>query len=620
MKVCPKCGKQFGDDNNFCPSDAGKLQPVAGGGAPATDASNDLVGGRFQLGERIGGGVTGEIFRAGDNQQAQQVAVKLVAPAVAAIPQVATRAERELKQLERVGSKAIAKVLASGRQGQQLWIATELVEGGLSLSDVVAARGALDPHRASELVVAIGEALIEAAKVGVVHRDLAPKNVLLAGDQVKIINFCLPVPTSDKVPGVPEYVAPELIEGKPIDQRSNIYSLGAMFYFLLTGASPFEGSPEDVHKAHLAGAFMPPSKRAPVPADLDGLVAKAMERAAAKRYLTLRQFLDEVARVANGPQGGVAATQPFGAAGKAGGVEKKPSHLASTLMGVAPASGAQAMPTAAQVAAAAAMAGPNQNEIKTRQMDVQIPPEALREAIDAGLIDQHAPAVQAAPAAPVLPAKAAATAQMGSQPSPWAAPAQAAAPVPAAPVVPQPMPAPAPPVVAAPIPAAPAMPAAPSAPQMPRTPSVPPGAVAAAAGAAGGKKKVEIEAKKASKGKFRETMWFKKGELDAAAAEAAAADAQKDPNAQTADKVDALPMEDRYNDDGSLNRGDAEKYSLRTGATSMMQAIDPNDVGRSGNVSERDLIGEMKGGRTWIWVAIVVGVIGIIGVVAALAR
>jgi hypothetical protein len=608
MKVCPKCGKQFGDDANFCPTDAGKLQPIAGGGAPAAGGPSDLVGGRFQLGDRIGGGVTGEIFKAGDTQQAQPAAVKMVAPAVTAIPQVSMRAERELKQLERVGSKAIAKVLGSGKQGQQLWVATEYVEGGISLADVVAARGALDPHRASELVVAIGEALIEAAKVGVVHRDLAPKNVLLAGDQVKIINFCLPVPTSEKVPGVPEYVAPELIEGKPIDQRSNIYSLGALFYFLLTGLAPFEGSIEDIHKAHLAGTITPPSKRAPVPADMDALVAKSMERAAAKRYLTLRQFLDEVSKIANGPQGGAGATQPFGAAGKAGGVEKKPSVLASTLMGVAPLSGGQS-PAAA---AAAAVSGPSQNEIKTRQMDVQIPPEALREAVASGMLEQ---------AAMPAPTPSIATTPMQAQGSPWSAPAAAAAaaPVPAAPPrVTDPIGAAVPAAPVVPAPAAPAAPAVPAAPAMPRTASVPPGAQQAA-GAAGGKKKVEIEAKKASKGKFRETMWFKKGELDAAAAEAAAEETQKDPNAQIADKADALPMEDRYNDDGSLNRGDAEKYSLRTGATSMMSAIRPEDVQR-GDVSEREIIGEMKGGRAWIYVVIVIGVIGIIGVIAAMAR
>jgi hypothetical protein len=162
-------------------------------------------------------------------------------------------------------------------------------------------------------------------------------------------------------------------------------------------------------------------------------------------------------------------------------------------------------------------------------------------------------------------------------------------------------------------------PAAPP-PAVPRTPSVPPGAAAIPPGAPSGKRKVEIEAKKSSKGKFRETMWFKKGDLDAAAAEAAAAETQKDPTAQVADKADALPMEDRYNDDGTLNRGDAEKYSLRTGATSMMQAMTPDNVARRGKFSERDLIGEMKGGRTWIYIAIVLAVVGLIGVVAAISR
>ncbi|HTJ47762.1 MAG TPA: serine/threonine-protein kinase [Kofleriaceae bacterium] len=591
MKVCPKCGKQFGDDANFCPTDAGKLQPIAGGAAaPASGGGSDLVGGRFQLGERIGGGATGEVFRAGDTQASGQVALKMVAPAVTAIPQVAMRAERELKQLERVGSQAIAKVVASGKQGQQLWIATELVEDGISLDEVVAARGALDPSMASDLVVAIGEALIEAAKVGVVHRDLAPKNVLLVGDHVKIINFCVPVPTSDKVPGVAEYVAPELIEGKPIDQRSNIYSLGALFYFLLTGSPPFAGSTEEIHKAHLAGAVMPPSKKAPVPADLDGLIAKSMERAAAKRYLTLRQFLDEVAKVAHGPQGGAGATQPFGAAGKAGntGTDKR-GPMASTLMGMPP--------------VASAPVTPSQNEIKTRQMDVQIPPEALREAANLSQTAHGhmsvAPAAAAAapaptPAAPVLPQQAPVT-----QPSsPWSPPAGQ----------------PTAPPVAQPAPAAPVMPA-PAAPQMP-APAAP-----VVAGQAGGKKKpVEIESTKKQKGKFRETMWFKKGELDAAAAEAAAEESQKDPNAQVADKADALPTEDRYNDDGSISRGDVEKYSLKTGATSMMSAIRPEDVGKSGDVSEREIIGEMKGGRTWIYVVIGIAVAGIIGLIAALAR
>jgi serine/threonine-protein kinase len=610
MKVCPKCGKQFADDANFCPTDAGKLQPL-GAEAPAAAPASDLVGGRFRLEERLGGSSTGQVFRASDSQTGMPVALKMVDAAVASMPQVAQKTEREWKQLERVGSPAIAKVMASGKQGAQLWVATELVGESLSLQEMVAARGPLDPHTASELVVAVGEALIEAAKVGVVHRDLAPKNVLVTNGQVKLINFSVPTPTgNDKIPGVPEFVAPELIEGKVVDQRSNIYSLGALYYYLLTGAAPYAGTPDEIHKAHLAGGAVPPSKRAAVPTDLDPLVAKAMERTAARRYLTLRQFLDEVGRVARGPEGGAGATQPFGRAGvaPAGGKAKK-SELAQTLMGVPPGSSAAL------------------NEMKTRQMDVQIPAEAMREAVAAGLAEAPpAPAPQimpvpqavpimAVPAMPVAPAEA---------PSPWAAPAapmNAMAPAAAAMAASAPavgalaaaVPAAAVPV--APVPAAPVVPQAP----VVRAPSVPPGAQTTGAGA--GKKKPAEEPKKGQKGKFRETMWFKKGDLDAAAAEAAAEEAKKGGDPIASDKADSMPVEDRYNDDGSISRGDAEKYSLKTGATSMMPAISEKSLaGASGKVSEDELIGEMRGGRGKILALVAVGVIGIIVLVIALTR
>lgn len=243
MKRCPKCGKTYLDDANFCPVDAGRLveAPDAGasgagtsGAGPTAAAGGGLVGGRFQLGPAVGGSSTGTVHRATDTTGGAAVAVKLVDPAVMSIPAVAQRIERELKQLERVQHKAVAQVIASGRHGDRVFVATELIDGGRPLSELVAASGPLDAQRASELVLAIGEGLIEAAKVGVVHRDLSPKNILVTHDQLKLINFCVPVP-GGKTPGVPEYVAPEAVEGKPVDQRGNIYSLAAMFYFLLTG-------------------------------------------------------------------------------------------------------------------------------------------------------------------------------------------------------------------------------------------------------------------------------------------------------------------------------------------------------------------------------------------------
>src|SRR5206468_2890498 len=130
---------------------------------------------------------------------------------------------------------------ASGKRGDDTWVAMELLAGAQTLAEAIGTRGPIPPDQAAQLVEVIGEALIEAAQVGVVHRDLAPKNVLFAASEsgsVKLINFSLPVPTGDKTPGVQEFVAPEQLEGKPVDQRSNLYSLGALYYFVLTGQPP----------------------------------------------------------------------------------------------------------------------------------------------------------------------------------------------------------------------------------------------------------------------------------------------------------------------------------------------------------------------------------------------
>ena len=132
-----------------------------------------------------------------------------------------------------------------------------------------------------------------------------------------------------------------------------------------------------------------------------------------------------------------------------------------------------------------------------------------------------------------------------------------------------------------------------------------------------GKKKGED---KPTKGKFRETMWFKKGDLDAQAAQAAAEEAAKTGKADGGDKADSLPIDERYKDDGTITRGDKEKYSLRTGATQMMAAIkDDKRATGSSKISEDALIGEMKGGRQWILLAIAGGVIALIVLIVFIA-
>src|SRR6267142_4843848 len=135
MKLCPKCQKQFSDDANFCPVDAARLVPLEA--APAAASVVDSLSSRFDVGDPLGGSRTGAVHRAIDKTTGRPCAVKLVSRAVVALPGVAQRLDRELKQLERVQSPGVAKVLASGKRGDETWVAVELLEGAQTLAEAI---------------------------------------------------------------------------------------------------------------------------------------------------------------------------------------------------------------------------------------------------------------------------------------------------------------------------------------------------------------------------------------------------------------------------------------------------------------------------------------------------
>ena len=580
MKLCPKCQKQYSDDANFCPVDAARLAPLGEAGGQASTAraptGGDALGGRFQLGALLGGGQTGVVHRATDVANGQAVAVKFIAPAVTALPGLAPRLERELKQLERVHSAGVAKVIASGKRGDDSWVALELVDGAQTLADAIAARGPIPASDAAHLIEVVGEALIEAAQVGVVHRDLAPKNVLFAGTDIKLINFSLPVPPTDAarpIAGVASFTAPEQHDGKPVDQRSNLYSLGALYYFVLTGRPV---------QLDATGAVTPPSTLAQVPAAVEAIIVRALDKSPTKRFLTVRQFVDEVSRVAREPDGKPAA--PLGR-------PKPKAELVQTLLGIRALS---ATPTLHGMAAqsphpAAVAAAPT----------VEVPQSPVAGVIS-GPIGHPASEPVPMPSVMMSPSVATAIPPPAADRSPWAAPQVDGMPALAVPgAEPATSTINTQPDLKAVVTPAPVAPAAPVVPESP-----------------------VVLAKKASeakddRGKFRETLWFKKGELDAVTAES---NAGKD---SAPDKVDSLPIDERYKDDGSLSRSDKEKYSLRTGGTAMHNAIrDGRESGAkpSMKVSEDALISEMRGGRGKVVAAIVVGAIVLAVILFLLVR
>ena len=317
MKVCPNCGKQYPDDVNFCSVDAGRLsasrKPRRARLKPRVSAvvkparayhrkpGTRMIGGRFEVGNRIGGGLTGQVYRATDKQSKVVCVVKFVDASVFPSSLLLQRTERELKKLEQLDHPGIVKLLGHGRDGETLWIASALCKGR-SLHDIVTEDGPMGVEDASKVIQATGEALTAAVQVGVSHHDLATKNILMTPyRQVKVINFGVAMPGVNAVAGVPEFVAPEVIEGKPIDQRANIYSLGAVFYCLLVGQPPYRGEPEKVHEQHLEGGVVPPSAlRDDIPEMVDAVVLKMLERQSRHRFMTLRQLLTDTEQLVRG--------------------------------------------------------------------------------------------------------------------------------------------------------------------------------------------------------------------------------------------------------------------------------------------------------------------------------
>ncbi len=583
MKVCPNCQTKYPEDSNFCPQETCATPE----GPRRLEIISEAPTSRYEMEGQIGGRRSGEVFRARDRQTGATVAYKRVTRAVLTSPAVVERSQRELKQLQRAQSPRLAKILDFGKEPDgQLFVVSELADGQ-TLAQVVAASGPFSLDRAKKIAAQIGEALLEGQKVGVVHHDLAPKNVLVgAGDQVKLINFVAPVPVTETVFGVPEYLSPEQAEGKLVDQRSNTYSLGGILLFMLTGQPPVEGaSAAAVLEQVMKGAPVPPSLRVQgLNAEIDRVIGKAMDKSPNRRPLTIRQFLTDVAgMMAVAPQTadpargvGFAKTMMF-----AGGSPEAQKLVNQALAARAEANGAGAPPPGGAGPNATAPIAMIASEARGVN-DSQATPPPIARPTGAGSATVEGPGPRrthgaaiaatmvALPAAGRIPG--AVTGQndldSGAQPTP-------------------------PPV--APTPAA----------------------VPSAAGGPG-------PAKATGAAAFRETLWFKQGDVDQMVADARAKlDASRaksgpgtpapvpEPEAVVA-AVEAKPLDERYRDDGTVSVDDRKKYSLRSGATSSslptVGGVVPGD-----RMSAEEMMGEIGGGkRTVIIIAAVAVVLAVV--------
>jgi tRNA A-37 threonylcarbamoyl transferase component Bud32 len=260
-----------------------------------------LLAERYELVEQLATGGMTSVWRGHDRVLGRDVVVKVLHPELAADERFRSRFHEEAVNAARLTHPGIVALYDTGEQGDVAYIVMELVEG-VTLRDVLDRHGPIPAAQAARLASEVTLALDYAHEAGVVHRNLKPGNVLLAGDgTVKVADFSIARAATDDDPartgeilGADGYLAPEMVNGGLVDGRSDVYALGACLYEMLTGRPPGPGPVASVPpRALVAG----------VPRELDGVVLRAMAPDPAERFPSARAMAAALARLAAGADG-----------------------------------------------------------------------------------------------------------------------------------------------------------------------------------------------------------------------------------------------------------------------------------------------------------------------------
>jgi serine/threonine protein kinase len=254
---CPHCQFDNPDDTRFCGHCGRELLKTGSKACPATVTYQTPARGlergstfarRFEIIEEIGRGGMGTVYKAFDTKIREVVALKLLKPEIASDPDTIERFQNELKLARRVAHRHVCRMYDLSEEGLSFYLSMEYVQGE-DLKSFIRRSGHLTEAKALLLGHQIAEGLAEAHRLGVIHRDLKPQNIMIDRDgNAKIMDFGIArslhgrgMTATGVIIGTPEYMSPEQAEAKDVDKRSDIYSLGAVLYEMVTGRVPFEG-------------------------------------------------------------------------------------------------------------------------------------------------------------------------------------------------------------------------------------------------------------------------------------------------------------------------------------------------------------------------------------------
>jgi eukaryotic-like serine/threonine-protein kinase len=269
---------------------------------------NMLFDGRYRIMRKLGSGGMADVYLAEDEELGRRVAIKILNDKYAPDDQFVERFRREAKNAAGLSHPNIVSIYDRGEAEGTYYIAMEYLDGR-SLKELVVARGPLPIPDAIAATRQVLAALRFAHRKGVVHRDIKPHNVMADADgRLKVTDFGIAragvsqMTEAGSIIGTAQYLSPEQARGAPVDQRSDLYSMGVVLYEMLTGQVPFTGeSPVEIAMKHLSDTPRPPSLLRPdIPPDLDMVVLRALAKNPEDRFQAAEEMDAELGRVAAG--------------------------------------------------------------------------------------------------------------------------------------------------------------------------------------------------------------------------------------------------------------------------------------------------------------------------------
>lgn len=251
-KLCPVCAASYPDHTVFCPADGSPLRLADTG----TDLVGSVIADRYLVTALLGRGGMGEVYRARHVRLPREVAIKVLKAELAADTAAVARFNQEAKSAAQISSERVAAVHDFGETPEGLvYLAMDFVPG-VALRRILEEESPLPPARVAALIGQVAEGLDAAHRLGIVHRDIKPDNIMVVRDgeewRCKVVDFGIAKAAEGQrltgtgmVVGTREYMSPEQLMGEDLDGRSDVYALAIVAYECLTGDLPFDKNTPD---------------------------------------------------------------------------------------------------------------------------------------------------------------------------------------------------------------------------------------------------------------------------------------------------------------------------------------------------------------------------------------